>query len=94
VRRAASGVFTPTNPACAKTCIEAGTPAVFISEQAKAVYRVKGYEGVVNDLGYHVEAHGYVDASSGWFTVQRVVRLEYEGASCARPKKKAAAAKN
>ena len=48
--RATSGTFSATNPDCAKTCIEKGDSAAFISEQAKAVFQVKGYS-VVEDLG-------------------------------------------
>jgi hypothetical protein len=85
--RASSGLFTATNPDCAKTCIKAGTPAVFISEQEKAVLKVKGYSGIEDDLGYHLEVQGMVNKAGDEIQVISVKRLEYSGAACARPKK-------
>ena len=85
--RAASGTFSATNPDCAKTCIEKGVPPVFISEQAKALFKVAGYTGVIADLGYHVQVTATLDAAAGTISIQKVDRLSYEGAACARPKK-------
>src|ERR1041385_3788247 len=75
--RAASGIFTATNPDCAKNCIKAGSPAVFISEQAKAVLKVKGYTGVQDDLGYHVEIQGNLSQAGDEIEVTGVKHLEY-----------------
>jgi hypothetical protein len=88
--RAASGTFTATNPDCAKKCINEGSPAVFISEQAKALLKVKGYAGVLDDLGYHVEIQGTLNQAGDEIEVSSVKRLDYTGAACARPKKPAA----
>ena len=38
--RAKSGVFTPTNPDCAKKCMENGSAVVFISAPAQALYTI------------------------------------------------------
>ena len=85
--RAATGVFTATNPECSKTCLQKGVPPVFVSEERKALYQVKGYPSVVEDLGYHVEVTATLDESTKTITVEKVKRLEYEGAACGRPKK-------
>jgi hypothetical protein len=89
--RAASGTFSATNPECAKTCIEKGGAPVFISEEAKAIFRVKDYPSdhpsVVEDLGYHVEVTAAVDEGAKTISIRSVKRLAYEGAACARPKK-------
>ena len=85
--RASSGAFTATNPDCARACIEKGVAPAFISEQAKAVYLVKGYDHVIDDLGYHVEIQGAVDEAAKTVAIRKVTRLEYQGASCARPRK-------
>lgn len=87
--RAAKGDLTPSNPVCAKKCIDEGTPAVFISEQGKELLRVKNHAAVTNDLGYHVEVTGEVDPASKTISIQSVKQLGYEGASCARPRKSA-----
>ena len=86
--RVAAGLITPTNPDCARSCIQKGAAAVFISEQAKALYRVQGYERVVDDLGWHVQVEAAVDEEAHTVTIQKVTRMDYRGASCGRPTKK------
>jgi hypothetical protein len=84
--RAASGTFTATNPDCARKCIEKGAAAVFISEQAKALFTVKT-ASVIEELGYHVEVHGRVDETAKVIELEKVTRLGDAGVACARPKK-------
>ena len=88
--RVASGAISPTNPDCAKKCIGKGARAVFISEQGKEMLIVTGYQKAADDLGYHVESHAAIpDAAAKSISVQTVKRIgEYQGPSCARPKKK------
>src|SRR5437764_465248 len=62
--RAKAGIIGATNPDCAKQCIEKGIAPVFLSEQAKAMFTVKGYAGVIDDLGYHVEVQARVDEAA------------------------------
>ena len=45
----------PNGTACVKKCLGEGTPAVFISEQAKAVYEVRDYASAKDDVGFRVE---------------------------------------
>jgi len=85
--RAARGDITPTNPECAKTCIEKGAAPVFLSEQAKAMFRISGYPSVIEDLGYHIEVQAKVDEAAKTMVIEKVKRLEYQGASCGRPTK-------
>jgi hypothetical protein len=86
--RANSGVYTGNNPDCAKKCLDNGSAAVFVDEHAKALFTVKDYGGVKDDLGYHLEITGVVDEAAKTVSVKSVKRLEYIGASCARPQKK------
>ncbi|HEY1339503.1 MAG TPA: hypothetical protein VGF59_18445 [Bryobacteraceae bacterium] len=86
--RANSGLYTETNPDCARKCIEKGSPAVFVDTQGKALYLVKDYAGAKDDLGYRVEVTGAVDESAKTITVKSVKRLEFVGAHCDRPVKK------
>jgi hypothetical protein len=81
-----TGTVTAPNPDCAKKCIEKGAAAVFLSEQAKALFTVKGLD-VIEDLGYHVAVQARVDETAKTIEIQKVTRLEYAGAACARPKK-------
>jgi hypothetical protein len=87
--RAATGLFTATNPECSKRCIDQGAAAVFLSEQAKAIFQVKGYAKLVDDLGFHVEVQGVADEAAHTITIQKVTQLGWDGAACARPKKPA-----
>ena len=83
--RAQSGTFTQTNPECAKKCLDSGVPPAFISDEGKAVLRVQGHPTLKDDLGYYVEVTGDVDLEAKTINVRSVKRLEYHGASCARP---------
>ena len=87
--RAASGIFTATNPDCAKRCIEKGAAPVFISEQAKAVFNVKDYRAVISDLGYRVEVVATVDDTAKTLSIKKVTRLSEAGAACALSRKSA-----
>ena len=51
----------PNGTACVKKCLSEGSPAVFISEQAKAVYEVRDYPAAKDDVGFRVEITGDVD---------------------------------
>ncbi len=84
--RVAKGDLRPSNPECAKQCIDKGDHAVFIDEQGKQLLRVKG-ASVTDDLGFHVEVTGRIDAASKTIVVESVKNLG-EGVSCARPVKK------
>lgn len=85
--RATGGVFTPTNPDCAKRCIESGKAVVFISENDKALFKVSDYPKAKDDLGWHLELSGVLDEDTKTLSVQSVKRLEYQGAMCGRPTK-------
>ena len=86
--RLSAKTLSGNNPECARQCIEKGADAVFISEQAKDIYRVKDYTAVVENLGYKLEITGRVDDAAKTVSVQTVKRIsEYQGPSCARPKK-------
>jgi len=85
--RASAGTFTGTNPVCAKTCIQKGIAPVFLSEQAKAIFGVQGYPSLIDDLGFHLEITGTVDEATKTVFVQKVRRLQYDGAACSRTSK-------
>ena len=86
--RVKAGLIGPTNPECAKSCLQKGAQPVFISEQAKAMFTVKGYPPVADDLGYHVRIVADLDEAAHTVSIQKVERLsEYEGPSCGRPRK-------
>jgi hypothetical protein len=87
--RLTATVVTKTNPDCAKACLKKGAIPVFISEQAHAIFAVKNYPAIVENIGYHLEVSGTVDESAKTISIESVKRTsEYEGPSCSRPQKK------
>jgi len=82
--RAKAGIFTETNPDCSEQSIRKGQPPVFISEQAKAIFLVKDYPTVIDDLGYHLEIQARVSEDSKSVTIVSLKRLEYQGVACSR----------
>jgi hypothetical protein len=87
--RVARGQIGPNNPDCVKRCLDEGAVPVFISEAAKALYEVKDYPSVKDDVGYRVEVTGIVDEQAKTIAVKAVKRLESVGSTCARKPKKA-----
>src|SRR2546423_407549 len=77
--RVAKGDIRPSNPVCAKECIEKDSEAVFLSEQGKESLKVRNYAAVKDDLGFHVEVTGVVDAKAKTISIESVKQLSYEG---------------
>ena len=78
----------PNGTACVKKCLDEGSPAVFISEQAKAVYEVRDYASAKDDVGFRVEITGEVDEKAKAVSVKSVKRLSEVTAMCMVPKKR------
>lgn len=73
--------------ACVKKCLDEGSPAVFISEQAKAVYEVHDHPSVKDDVGYYLEITGEVNENTKTVFVKSVKRLSEVTALCLLPRK-------
>ena len=86
--RVTNGETKPNNTTCVKRCLEEGATAVFISQQAKAIFAVKDHPTVKEDVGYRVELNGVVDEAAGTIAVTSVKRLEEVVNMCAVPQKK------
>ena len=78
----------PNGTACVKKCLDEGSPAVFVSEQAKAVYEVRDYASAKDDVGFRVEITGEVDEKAKAVSVKSVKRLSEVTAMCLVPKKR------
>ena len=78
----------PNGTACVKKCLDEGSPAVFISEQAKAVYEVRDYPAAKDDVGFRVEITGEVDEKARTVAVKSVKRLSEVTAMCLVAKKR------
>jgi hypothetical protein len=87
--RVARGQLGPNNPDCVKRCLDDGEVPVFVSEQARALFEVKNYPSVKDDVGYRVEVTGIVDEAAKTIAVKSVKRLEAIAPTCARKPKSA-----
>ena len=65
----------PNGTACVKKCLAEGSPAVFISEQAKAVYEVLDYPSAPDYVGFRLEVTGEVNEKTRTVSVKSVKRL-------------------
>lgn len=78
----------PNGTACVKECLLKGTPAVFLSEQTNAIYRVIDHPTVMEDVGYRVEVTATVNEQAKTVTIRSVKRLSEVTAMCLLPKKR------
>ena len=85
--RASSGVYTGTNPTCAKECVTAGKKIVFIDPDAKRVLLISNQAVAKNNVGDQVEIVGVLDSQAKSIQVTSVKLLEHGVAMCARPQK-------
>jgi hypothetical protein len=85
--RVREGDVRPNNPDCVRRCLNEGSKAVFISEQARALFIVKDYPTVKENVGHHIELTGIVDEAAKTISVQSVRRLSAVAAMCAVPRK-------
>jgi hypothetical protein len=86
--RVERGDIGPNNTVCVKKCLNEGAVAVFISEQAKAMFVVKDHQTLNEDVGYHVELTGVVDEEAKTVSVTSVKRLSEVTNVCGVPKKR------
>lgn len=78
----------PNGTECVKQCLLKGSPAVFLSEQTNAIYKVLDHPGVRDDVGYRVEVAATVDERAKTVSIRSVKRLSEVTAMCLLPKKR------
>lgn len=77
----------PNGTACVKKCLDDGSQPVFISEQTRAIYEVRGFPSVKDDVGYYLEISAHVDEKARTLSVKSVKRLSEVTAACLIPRK-------
>ena len=82
--RANGGVFTNTNPDCARQCVAKGKRIVLIDPEHKVVLDIDNQDAVRDRVGDLVEVAGTLDASGRVLHVGPVKLIETGVASCAR----------
>jgi hypothetical protein len=65
-----AGHAGPGKEACAKKCVDAGSPIVFVSDKDKQILKVDNPDALKDHLGHHVNVTGTV--SNGSVHVQNV----------------------
>jgi hypothetical protein len=84
----ADELVRPNGTECVKQCLLKGSPAVFLSEQTNAIYKVLDHPGVREDVGYRVEVAATVDETAKTVSIRSVKRLSEVTAMCLLPKKR------
>jgi hypothetical protein len=79
---------TPNNTICVKKCLDEGATPVFVNPRGKALYELRDYPTLREDVGYHLELTGVVDEKAKTISVRNVKRLAEIVNVCALPKKK------
>ena len=79
---------TPNGTVCVKKCLDDGAEAVFVHPETRALYGLKDYPTLREDVGYHLELTGVVDEKTKTIAVRSARRLDEIVNVCAIPKKK------
>jgi hypothetical protein len=77
----------PNGTACVKKCLDEGATPVFISEQARSIYEVRGFPSVKDNVGYYLEINADVDEKAKTIFVKTAKRLSEVTASCLIPER-------
>jgi hypothetical protein len=86
--RVRDGEVAPNGTACVKKCLGEGAQAVFISEQAKAIFDLRDHPAVLADVGFRVEITGTLDEDAKTLSLKSVKHLSEVVSMCALPPKK------
>lgn len=86
--RASSGVYTGTNPDCAKKCVTEGKKIVFVDPDHKRLLTIVNQEIAKERVGDYVEISGDLDEQAKTLHVDSMKLLEKGRAKCDVPAKK------
>lgn len=86
--RASGGVFTGTNPECAKKCIASGAKIVLIVPDQRILLTVANPDSAKANIGDFVEINGSVEAKTKTLHIESLKLLAKGVAMCDAPAKK------
>jgi hypothetical protein len=92
--RAAGGIFTSTNPECAKQCVAKGAKIVLIVPDTKEVLAIENQDAAKDHVGDYVEVTGNIEtigktpSSAKAFHIDTLKMITKGAAMCGIPKKK------
>lgn len=86
--RAHDGVYTGTNPDCAKKCVHDGKKIVLVDPERKRLLAITNQDAAIERVGDYVEISGEVDDQAKTLRVDSMKLLEKGRAMCDVPAKK------
>jgi hypothetical protein len=88
--RAKAGLYTGTNPECAKKCVHDGKKIVLIDSDHKRLLVISNQAPAVANVGDYVEISGDLDDQARTLHIDSLKLLEKGRAMCGVPPKKSA----
>lgn len=86
--RARDGVYTGTNPDCAKRCVRDGKRIVLVDPEGKRLLVIANQDAAMERVGDYVEISGEIDDQAKTLRVDSMKLLEKGRAMCDVPAKK------
>lgn len=86
--RAKSGLYTGTNPDCAKRCVSEGKKIVFVDPDHKRLLSIANQDIAKERVGDYVEISGDLDEQAKTLRIDSLKLLEKGRAMCDVPAKK------
>lgn len=83
--RASSGVYTGTNPECAKRCVAEGKKIVFIDPAARQVFGIVNQDAARDNIGDQVSIAASLDPQTNLLHIDSLKLISRGVASCSRP---------
>jgi hypothetical protein len=83
--RAESGLFTATNPTCARECVAKGKKIVLVDPERKMIFEIANQNPAKKNIGDYVEIAGEMDLQAKTVRITSLKMLEKGTASCERP---------
>jgi hypothetical protein len=85
--RASGGVFTGTNPVCARQCVAKGAKIVLIVPDQKRLLSIANQTTAKSNIGNYVEVTGVVDEQANSVHIDSLKMLTEGRAKCDLPKR-------
>ena len=86
--RARDGIYTGTNPECAKKCVREGKKIVFLDPDHKRLLTIANQDAAKENIGDFVEIAGSLDEKTMTLRIESLKLLEKGRAMCGIPPKK------
>ena len=86
--RASGGVYTGTNPDCAKQCVAKGAKIVLIVPDQKQLLTVANQDAARKNIGDYVDVTGDIDQQSKTLHIDSLTMITQGRANCDRPSSK------